>query len=235
MAGVRDIPCEKKLKEMRRSYLVQLVFDRAQLTALQPGMQQFFQAAPAALPAAAALPTAVASHAATLPAATAASPAVVAAFPATAASPAAPAASASPAASETSEDPTELARQAAEAFEEAEAHRMAADAALRLQASSGLEDNGAIELALGEPTETTAQQEYDESAAYAHELSDERNYPFVCGLFGCNKRYQTREELQKSANGKELGCGGGPFGWCIVAPCEGARQRRKRSRLGEDG
>ena len=33
MAGVRNIACENTLKEMRKGYLVQLVFERADLTA----------------------------------------------------------------------------------------------------------------------------------------------------------------------------------------------------------
>ena len=126
---------------------------------------------------------------------------------------------------------TELAQQVAEADEEAKAHRQAADAALRLEASQGLEDDGAIQLATGEATETTAQQEYDESAAYADELSAERHLPFPCGVFGCGKRYATCEELQCSPNGKEMGCrgeSGEAFGWCAVAP-RGSRKRRARS------
>ena len=33
LAGVRNIACEKKLKDIRKGYLVQLVFERADLTA----------------------------------------------------------------------------------------------------------------------------------------------------------------------------------------------------------
>ena len=127
-----------------------------------------------------------------------------------------------------------MARQVAEADEEAEAHRVAADAALRLEASHGLEDDFAIQLATGEETETTAQQEYDESAAYAEELSAERDLPFPCGVFGCGKRYAMREELQLSRDGKEMGCRGGEFGWCVACPRGGSRKRRARVRLGED-
>ena len=45
-------------------------------------------------------------------------------------------------------------------------------------------------------------------AAYAEELSAERRLPFPCGVFGCGKRFATREELQRSSNGKEMGCSG---------------------------
>jgi hypothetical protein len=48
-----------------------------------------------------------------------------------------------------------------------------------------------MQLASVEDTEAAAQQEYDESAAYAEELS-ERNPPFPCGVFGCSKRYAKR-------------------------------------------
>ena len=93
-----------------------------------------------------------------------------------------------------SEDPSELVRQVAEADEEAEAHRVAADASLRLDASPGLEDDGPIALAAGEAAETTAQtaqQEYDGAAGCARELSA-ASLPFPCGVFGCGKRYTTR-------------------------------------------
>jgi hypothetical protein len=203
MAGAKSIPCEKKLKEMRKCYLVQLVYERANLIAAQPALPQFF---------------------------------AVAAAPATAptTAPAIAPATASATAPTAAEDATDLARQVAEADEEAEAHRTAADAALRLEASQGLEDDVAIELATGEGTEATAQQEYDEAASYAEELSSERNLPFPCGIYGCGKRYSTREELQRSGDGKEMGCRGGPFGWCVAAPTGERRKRRARVRLGEE-
>ena len=67
-----------------------------------------------------------------------------------------------------------MAREVEAADEEAEAHREAADAALRLEASRHLEDDGGIELASGEPTETAAQQESVEASAYAEEVTAER-------------------------------------------------------------
>ena len=210
MGGVKDIPCEKKLKEMRRSYLVQLVFDRANLTALP----QFFQPVAPAIPATTIPPTTPTVATTGIAPATAA--------PATAAP------------SAVAEDATALARQVAQADEEAEAHREAADAVLRLEASHGLEDDGAIQLATGEATEATAQQECDAAVSYAEEVSVERNLPFPCGVFGCGKRYATREELQLSRDGKEMGCAGGEFGWCVANPCENSRKRRKRRWLGED-
>jgi len=88
--------------------------------------------------------------------------------------------------------------------------------------------------ATGEDTEAAAQQECDEAAAYAEELSAERCLPFPCGVFGCGKRYSTREELQLSRDGKEMGCVGGEFGWCVAGPFGQSRTRRKRRWLGED-
>ena len=301
MAGVKEIPCEKKLKEMRKSYLVQLIFDRANLTPRQPALQQFFQpnavaSPPAASPTAAhrdllvtvpvgvvegqrllvtspfggqftvivpqgvavgqqfrikdVVPPAAAHTPAVAPTPDAAPTPAAAPIPAPVPTPAAtltpaavPAPATAPSPATAAEDATDLsgialasdlARQVAEADEEAEAQREAADAALRLEASHGLEDDGAILLATGEKTEATAQQEYEEVASYAAELSSERKLPFPCGVFGCGKRYATREELMRSQNGKEMGCPGDTFGWCVTAPRDGMRTRRARKRLGEE-
>ena len=114
-----------------------------------------------------------------------------------------------------------------EADEEAEAHRQAADAGLRLEASRGLEDDGGIELAVGESTEAEAETEYAEAALYAAELAAERDRPFPCGA--CGKKYGERSELQLF--GSEMGCPGTHFGWCRAI--DGARRRRKRS-FGDD-
>ena len=78
-----------------------------------------------------------------------------------------------------------------------------------------------------------SQQEYNEISSYADELSAERHMPYPCGVFSCGKRYATREELRTSRDGKELGCPGGDFGWCVVTQ-QNSRRRRARVRLGED-
>ena len=101
---------------------------------------------------------------------------------------------------------------------------------MRLEASRRLEDDAAVELAAGEPTEAGAEEEYAQAAGYALELSEERVKPFPCGA--CGKRYASRDELQASSDGKELGCPAADreFGWCRVR--EGGRKRVARRRLG---
>ena len=58
------------------------------------------------------------------------------------------------------------------------------------------------------------------------EPSKDLNLPCVCGVFGCCKRYATVEEMQLSSNGKEYGCPGGEFGWCMNQGSSGRSKRR---------
>ena len=104
----------------------------------------------------------------------------------------------------------------------------AADASLRLEATQGLEDEGAVAAAAGESLEgTTAAAEAERSKAvtYADSLAAERHLRFPCGA--CGIKYASKDELVLCRSANDLGCPGGEFGWCRVI--DQPRKRRRKA------